>query len=276
MSQSQHQCSGFNFGIRIPQTTKEAIEIDREDNSQDWHNAIMKEMANGRVALKLQDRGTAPPPGYKKIPLTMIFDIKMEFTKKARLVAGAHRTTPLTSMTYSSVVSRESVRIAFLIAALNDLDVIMSDVANAYLNAKITEKVYGIAGIKLGDADIGKICVVVRALYGLKTSGAAWRAHFTADLRDMGFSSTLADPDVWYHSATKGVWSSSASWYTCPWNSRVASDKSSISMTPCSSFSVSVLKSRRQPFLATIESYTIISSYPVVSNVAASAHLCIA
>jgi hypothetical protein len=132
-----------------------------------------------------------------------IFEIKMDFTKKARLVAGGHRTTPPTSMTYSSVVSRESVRIAFLIAAPNDLDVIMSDVGNAYLNAKTTEKVYGIAGVEFGDADVGKNCTVVRALYGLKMSGAAWRAHFAADLRDMGFSSTLADPDVWYRPATK-------------------------------------------------------------------------
>ena len=177
MSQSRHQRSGFKFGIRIPRTTKEAKEIDKEDNSQDWHNAIMKEMANVRVAFKIQDHGTAPPPppGYKKIPLTMIFDIKMDFTKKARLVTGGHRTVPPTStMTYSSVVSRrESVRIAFLIAALNNLDVIMSEVGKAYLNTKTTEKVYGIAVVEFGDADVGKNCIVVRALYGLKTSRAA-------------------------------------------------------------------------------------------------------
>ena len=68
----------------------------------------------------------------------------------------------------------------------------------AYLNAKTSEKVYGIAGIEFGDQDVGKVCVIVRALYGLKSSGAAWRSHFANDLRDMGFLSTLADPDVWY------------------------------------------------------------------------------
>lgn len=60
-------------------------------------------------------------------------------------------------MTYSSVVTRESVRVAFTsMAALNDLDVIMSDVGNAYLNAKTSEKVYGIAGIEFGENDVGK------------------------------------------------------------------------------------------------------------------------
>jgi predicted nucleic acid-binding protein len=37
--------------------------------------------------------------------------------------------------------------------------------------------------------------------YGLKSSGAAWRAEFAGTLRDMGFVSTKADPDVWIRSA---------------------------------------------------------------------------
>jgi hypothetical protein len=60
----------------------------------------------------------------------------MEFSRKARFVAGGHTTEAPTSMTYSSVVSRESVRLAFLIAALNDIDIISCDMENAYLNAK--------------------------------------------------------------------------------------------------------------------------------------------
>ena len=35
------------------------------------------------------------------------------------------------SSTYSSVVTRESVRIAFLITGLNDLDVLVCDIGNA-------------------------------------------------------------------------------------------------------------------------------------------------
>ena len=68
------------------------------------------------------------PPGYKEIPCHMVFDVKMDFTWKARFVAGGHVTDPPSTLTYSSVVSRESVRIAFLIAALNDLQVCVADV----------------------------------------------------------------------------------------------------------------------------------------------------
>jgi hypothetical protein len=41
------------------------------------------------------------------------------------------------------------------------------------------------------------VCVVVRALYGLKSAGASWRATLAQALRDIGFVSTIADPDVW-------------------------------------------------------------------------------
>jgi hypothetical protein len=46
-----------------------------------------------------------------------------------------------TSITYSSVVSRDSMRIAFLIAALNDLDIMACEDSNAYLNAPYREKI---------------------------------------------------------------------------------------------------------------------------------------
>jgi hypothetical protein len=38
---------------------------------------------------------------------------------------------------------------------------------------------------------------------GLKSSGAAWRAEFAGTVRDMGFTSTKADPDVWIRPAAE-------------------------------------------------------------------------
>jgi hypothetical protein len=62
----------------------------------------------------------------------MIFDVKM---RKARFIAGGHMTNPPKSITYSIAISDDSVRIAFLLAALNDVDVLATDFGNAYLNA---------------------------------------------------------------------------------------------------------------------------------------------
>jgi hypothetical protein len=100
------------------------------------------------------------------IDVHMVFDFKPDFARKARLVAGGHMTDPPACITNASVVSQESVRIAFLIAALNDLDVLSADIGNAYLNARAREKIYVICGPEFGDQNIGRKAIIVRALYG--------------------------------------------------------------------------------------------------------------
>ena len=50
----------------------------------------------------------------------------------------------------STVVSHKSVRIAFTVAALTNLVVLVADIGNTYLNANCREKVYTIAGPELG------------------------------------------------------------------------------------------------------------------------------
>jgi Reverse transcriptase (RNA-dependent DNA polymerase) len=113
-------------------------------------------------------------------------------------------TDPPSSITYASVVSRESVRIAFLIAALNGLDVLSADIGNAYLCARTKEKLYIICGQEFGDPYVGRKAIIVRALYGLKSSGAAWRSCLATVLRDdFGFTSCRADSDVWFRPAQK-------------------------------------------------------------------------
>jgi hypothetical protein len=131
----------------------------------------------------------------------MIFDIKMDdLTRKARFVAGGHTTETPSLISFSSVVSRESVCIAFLLAALNDLDVCVADAGNAYLNANCCEKIWTIAGPEFG-SDAGKVMIVKKALYGLKSSGAAWRALLSNSLIEMNFKNSYADPDLYIRPA---------------------------------------------------------------------------
>jgi len=191
------------FGIRLPKTVEEALEIDKQTKTTFWRDAIHKEMKNNRLAFKVLEEEERVPMGYKWIKCHMIFDIKMDFTRKARYVAGGHMTDPPSSITYSSVVSRNSVRIAFLLAALNDIDILAYEIGNAYLNATPREKVYTTAGPEFGAELQGRNILIVRALYGLKSSGAAWRSHLANTLHHMGFTSSRADPDVWYRAAIK-------------------------------------------------------------------------
>jgi hypothetical protein len=112
------------------------------------------------------------------------------------VVAGGHTTETVASLTYSSIVSRDSVRIAFLYAAWNGLDVMSCDVSNAYLNAPCQEKIWFVAGPELGSRK-GQVVKVMRALYKLKLSSTAWCALLQQTIVDMGFVSTIADPDVY-------------------------------------------------------------------------------
>jgi Reverse transcriptase (RNA-dependent DNA polymerase) len=199
------------FGFRMPKSVKEALQIDHDEGNTLWRDAIEKEMRNVRPAFKKWIVpggvvGDGNPElarskyylvGYQEIKCHMIFDIKVEnLVRKARFVAGGHTTETPASMTYSSVVSRDSVRIAFLLAAVEGLEVWAADVGNAYLNAKCREKIWTVAGPEFGE-DEGKVMLIEKALYGLKTSGAAWRAMLAGTMSDMGFASTRADPDVW-------------------------------------------------------------------------------
>ena len=191
------------FGIKIPTTVKEALMFDKENGNSYWSDAIAKEYENVKVAFQLMEDGERVPPGYQEITCHLIFEVKFDLRRKARYVAGGHLTKTPTFLTYSSVVSRESVRIAFLIAALNGLDVWAADIQNAYLNAPTEEKVWFRAGDEWGE-NAGRPVLIVRALYGLKGSGQAWRSFLAETLRNkMGFISSLADPDVWYKPCTK-------------------------------------------------------------------------
>ncbi len=88
-------------------------------------------------------------------------------------MAGGHLTEAPVTITYASVVSRETVRLTLTFASLNDLEVKVDNVLNAYITTPVKEKVLTILGPKFGH-DSGKSAVIVHALYGLKSAGAAF------------------------------------------------------------------------------------------------------
>ena len=97
----------------------------------------------------------------------MVFNVKMEdFKCKARLVVGGHMIMALATNMYASIVSRETVRIALMIAALNDHEVKLGDILHANVQVLVIEKVWTTLGPEFGK-DNRKTAVIVRALYGL-------------------------------------------------------------------------------------------------------------
>lgn len=197
----------IRFGIKVPNTIEEAIQLDEENGNDLWQKAINKELDKVRVAFQLLGEGENIPVGSKKINYHFIFEVKMDLTRKARLVAGGHLNKNIPRhTTYSSVVSRESVRMVFTLAALNNLEVLSADIGNAYLNAKPLENCHVTINddMLFGPSARGKTAIISRALYGMKSSGNAWRLHF-ANILDkvLGFKQCYADNDVWYKPAIK-------------------------------------------------------------------------
>jgi len=185
------------FGIRIPRNVREAYEIDKINNNSFWADAIKKEMKNVSVAFEFLEEGKDPPQGYQFMPCRLIFDVKMDFTRKARYVAqGCFVDSSFSGSTYAGVVSRESVRIAFVYAALHDLDIMAGDIQNAYLQAPTTGKHWTVAGPEFGSFQ-GRKMIIVRALYGTNTAGRDFRNHLRECMVHLDYTSCEADHDVW-------------------------------------------------------------------------------
>jgi hypothetical protein len=96
---SKYWKTTHKFGIRVPKTVEEALQIDEETGTDLWRKALGKEMSKVKVAWKVADdyspdqvrAGKATTLiGYQEIKCHVIFDVKMDFTRKARFVAGGH------------------------------------------------------------------------------------------------------------------------------------------------------------------------------------------
>ena len=123
----------MKFGIEIPGSVEEARKLDKQNGNDFWDKAIKKELKNVLVAFKLLEDDEHLPVGSKEIPYHIIFDVKFDLTRKACLVAGGHRNKEVLShLTYFTVASRDSVRLAFFLASLNQLNLMSCDIGNAF------------------------------------------------------------------------------------------------------------------------------------------------
>ncbi len=130
----------------------------------------------------------------------MVFGVKQDLRRKARLVARGDQTVPLADAVYSGVATLRSLRIVCFLAELNGLELTGGDIGNAHLEARTKEKVCFRAGPEFGPLE-GHMFVIDKALYGLRSSGQRWHAKFADTLRALGFVPTYADADVWIRDA---------------------------------------------------------------------------
>ncbi len=64
------------FGVKVPKTAKEALEIDRKNGNTLWSDAIAKEMKDVQVVFRILPDRELAPIGYQKIPCHMVLMLK--------------------------------------------------------------------------------------------------------------------------------------------------------------------------------------------------------
>ena len=127
----------------------------------------------------------------------LTFNGKMDFTRKELWVLNIHRNKSPEGSTNVGESSRESARISFNCADLNEVDVWSCDIKNTHWQAPVSEKHYVACGPEGDLNNLGKIAIIVRATHGGKASGRDFRNHLRDCMECLGFKACLADPDVW-------------------------------------------------------------------------------
>ena len=207
----------YHFGVQVPRTEQEARELDKKyiEKGQDpkWRDAEKKEIDQLNEYETFKDnKKVAPPRNYKFIKVFFVYAVKHNLRHKARLVAGGHMTEDHGD-SYSSVITLKGMRLAIMMGEVNDLKSMVGDVGNAYLEAFTKERVCFIAGPAFGELE-GHIMIIVKALYGLRTSGARFHERFADTLRDLGFFPCLNEPDLWIRDAVTTMNTSVSMWMT--------------------------------------------------------------
>ena len=79
----------------------------------------------------------------------------------------------------------ESIRAMLAIAVQKHLLIQQMDVKGAYLNGTLKETIYMCQSDRFNDGS-GRVCHLLRILYGLKQSGREWNVEFDKKNEDMG------------------------------------------------------------------------------------------
>ena len=195
----------IKFGFRVPRTYQEALRIDKVNGNKKWQEAIYTELEQLDEYKTFRVSQEGVPEGFNKIRVHFVFDVKHDGRHKARLVAGGHMTPEEVYASYSSVASLRSMRLVMFASQLNDQKLHAADIGNAYLEAFTEEKVCFIAGPEFGPGRAGKVLVIVKALYGLRTSGAQFHKKLAETMRELGYFPSKADPNIWMRE-TPGKW----------------------------------------------------------------------
>eukprot|EP00957_Ditylum_brightwellii_P178415 13590147-Ditylum_brightwellii.AAC.1 len=75
--------TNHKYSIEIPTSVAHAMEIDKRNGNTMWQNALDKEMTNISIAFELLISGQSALIGWSKATGHLIWDMKIDFTRKS-------------------------------------------------------------------------------------------------------------------------------------------------------------------------------------------------
>ncbi|KAL7525384.1 hypothetical protein ACHAXR_000985, partial [Thalassiosira sp. AJA248-18] len=160
---------------RYLKTVKKTYELDPQNGNTFWADAISKEMKNVKVAFKMLDDDETVPQDYQFVRCHMIFDVKMEDFRRKARFVAGGHMTK-------------------------------APAAMTYASV-VSREMFG--------EDAGKKAIIVCAIYGLKSSGAAFRKHLGECMSGLGYKPCLAGPDLWLKPQSRDAGTSYYSYILC-------------------------------------------------------------
>jgi hypothetical protein len=143
------------------------------------------------------------PPDVVPIGNKFVFTKKRDkegilIKHKARLVAKGCAQCPGFDYfeKHAPVVCLKTIQAILAIAPTQKLHIQQLDVKGAYLNGKLTERVY-MRQPEGYDDSTGRVCQLIKTLYGLKQAGREWNKELDVKLRKKGYTHLRSDPCVY-------------------------------------------------------------------------------
>ncbi|CAI7868521.1 unnamed protein product [Closterium sp. NIES-53] len=106
--------------------------------------------------------------------------------------------------TYSPVSNYVTLRIFLSIVAIFDLNLMQLDMKNAFLQSKLDRVLYMYQPDYFDDG-IGRVCKLLKSLYGLKQSPLLWYRALDGVLLDTGWKKSQVDEALYFKAGDNGV-----------------------------------------------------------------------
>ena len=164
-----HQAQKHKFGTLIPNLPAHALCLDKMNGNTLWQEAITKELESIKAmrTFCVLDEEEKTPEGHTMVPCHITMDCEFDGRHRARLLCGGDKTPDVPpEEVHSGVVSMETIRMAFVLASMNNLQVCAADISTAFLCGKTGEKVCIKAGKEFGE-HAGETLLVDKGICGL-------------------------------------------------------------------------------------------------------------